>query len=110
VSYHGTNKDAAEKIIKHGSGYKIGSGDQYGAAVYSTPSLKFVEEKYADTFKYKGASWKIALQNRINPDPAHFEIVYETWAPGVEFWKSPLQDVDNGVFDLRPYGLLFKKL
>lgn len=112
VSYHGTGnggKDAVNSIIDNG--YNIGSGALYGPGVYTSPIIKWYDDKnnqYTAKFDYEGEEWMIMLQNRVNPEPGHLKIQEKTWA-GVPFWISPLQDVDKKVFDVRPYGVLFKK-
>lgn len=109
VSYHGTNHDVINKIIEEG--YKIGPKDKYGPGVYSSPSLAFCEKEYSVEFEYKGDMWKVALQNRVNPAKGHLYIIPpdENWGK-VEFWRSPLQDPDEKIYDVRPYGVLFKKV
>ena len=54
-------------------------------------------------------TWKVVLQNRVNPAPGHLCIVEaKDTGAGAEYWLSPKQDIDNKVYDIRPYGLLFK--
>jgi hypothetical protein len=109
VSYHGTNLQSAKAIME--TGYKIGPRDRFGKAVYSSPSLEMVEKYYATKFDFKGDYWKIVLQNRVNPDPDHMTIIpAEDTGLGAEYWLSPKQDKDHGVYDVRPYGLLFRKV
>ncbi|KAI4817873.1 hypothetical protein KUCAC02_011246 [Chaenocephalus aceratus] len=69
ASYHGTSLDGARSIIK--SHYKAGDGAAYGRGIYSTPDIHVAEkEQYAKTFQSKktGKSYKVILQNRINPE------------------------------------------
>ena len=109
VSYHGTNLASARAIM--GMGYKTGPRQKHGKAVYSSPSLDMVERNYAKEFEHKGNYYKVVLQNRVNPAPGHLVIVdAKDSGTGSEYWLSPKQDIDNGVFDVRPYGLLFKKV
>ena len=109
VSYHGTNLASARAIM--GMGYKTGPRQKHGKAVYSSPSLDMVERNYAKKFEHKGNDYKVVLQNRVNPAPGHLVIVdAKDSGTGSEYWLSPKQDIDNGVFDVRPYGLLFKKV
>ena len=109
VSYHGTNMDSAKAII--GQGYQIGPGARFGKAVYSSPSLEMVERYYAGEFNFKGNTWKIALQNRVNPNPGHLIVIpANKTGHGAEYWLSPEQDSDKCVYDVRPYGILFKKI
>lgn len=109
VSYHGTNMESAKAIM--GKGYKIGPRARFGKAVYSSPSLEMVERYYAAEFRFKGNTWKIALQNRVNPAPDRLIIIpTDQTGHGAEYWLSPKQDSDESVHDVRPYGILFKKL
>ena len=74
VSYFGTDISSAEKIVKEG--YKVGPGALYGPGIYTSPSLEMVERFYAKEFPYDGKRYKIALQNRVNPDPnGHLKII-----------------------------------
>ncbi|CAB1434909.1 unnamed protein product [Pleuronectes platessa] len=66
VSYHGTSKTGAEGII--GNHYKQGPRQAYGRGIYSTPDIS-VANRYAKTFtsSKNGKTYKVVLQNRINP-------------------------------------------
>ena len=110
VSYHGTNLASAKAIMS--MGYKIGPRQRFGKAVYSSPSLDMVESHgYAKKFEHEGDYWLVALQNRVNPESGHLVVVDEKDSgTGAEYWLSPKQDIDKGVFDIRPYGVLFKKV
>ena len=113
VSYHGTNLASAKAIM--GTGYKMGPRQAFedvgGKAVYSSPSLDTVERNYATLFEHKDNYYKVVLQNRVNPESGHLVIVdAKDNGTGAEYWLSPKQDIDKGVFDVRPYGLLFKKV
>lgn len=108
VSYHGTKMESAQKIAKEG--YKAGPRIRFGKGVYSSPSLTMVGREYAQTFESKGTTWKIALQNRVNPESGHLEI-YPASKTGVgaEYWLSPKHDPQNKVYDVRPYGVVICK-
>ena len=101
VSYHGTDLSSAEKILK--GGYKPGPRDLFGKGIYTSPSLKMVENLYAQEFSYRGKWYKIAFQNRVNPDPnGHLKIISaEQTGVGADYWLSPK---DND--DVRPYGII----
>lgn len=105
VSYHGTNMNSAEKIVKEG--YKPGPGAAFGKGIYTSPSLEMVERVYAQEFPYDGKRYKIAFQNRVNPDPnGHLQIIIASQTgAGAEYWLSPK---DND--DVRPYGLLLREV
>ena len=111
VSYHGTHFASANSILK--AGLKAGSRALYGKGVYSSPSLTMVERHYAQEFTYQGKSYKIAFQNRVNPDQPNGNLkiipASETGA-GADYWLSQKQDPDKGVFDVRPYGVLIRRM
>ena len=92
VSYHGTNRDRAEKIVKEG--YKVGPRALYGPGIYTSPSLEMVERLYAQPFDHAGKRYKIALQNRVNPDRnGHLEIISASQTGvGADYWQSPNED------------------
>ena len=104
VSYHGTYMSSAEKIVKEG--YKVGPRERFGKGIYTSPSLEMVEREYAKEFSYNGKRYKIALQNRVNPDRnGHLEIISASrTGVGADYWLSPKED------DVRPYGLLFREV
>ena len=66
VSYHGTEKEFAEKIA--------GSQFKYLSGVVSTPDPKVVE-KYAEINHFQGDLYKVIIQNRINMEDiiCHFK-------------------------------------
>ncbi|XP_020908195.1 uncharacterized protein LOC110246219 [Exaiptasia diaphana] len=109
VSYHGTNIQSARAIMS--SGYRPGPRQAFGKAVYSSPSIDMVEERYAQTFEHEGSTHKVVLQNRINPSPGHFVVIpAEQTGTGAEYWLSPMHDTEKNIHDIRPYGLLFKNI
>ena len=109
VSYHGTNIDNIKKIVKEG--YKVGPRARFGSGVYTSPSLSIVKEHFAQTFESKGSKWKIALQNRVNPNNDHLHIIpAEETGVGADYWVSTKHDPGNGVFDVRPYGVVICKV
>ena len=66
VSYHGTEKEFAEKIA--------GSQFKYLSGVVSAPDPKVVE-KYAEINHFQGDLYKVIIQNRINMEDiiCHFK-------------------------------------
>lgn len=105
VSYHGTNWKSANMILKEG--YKTGPRDMFGKGIYSSPSLKMVDEMFAQQFTHKGEKYKIALQNRVNPDRlnGHLKIIPASQTGvGADYWLSPKHS------DVRPYGILIRHL
>ena len=104
VSYHGTNIISAEMIVEEG--FKPGPRAKFGDGIYTSPSLEMVEELYAQKFVYNGKSYKIAFQNRVNPDRnGHLKIISASeTGVGADYWLSP-----NGN-DVRAYGILFREV
>lgn len=98
VSYHGTKAEHAVNIIKQG--LKTGPRERFGPGIYSSPSPKMVEERYAQEFRYEGKVYKIAFQNRVNPDSVQIIPASATKA-GAEYWIS-----QEG--DIRPYAVILK--
>ncbi|XP_071958597.1 uncharacterized protein [Antedon mediterranea] len=101
VSYHGS------KITKDNT--PIGSaqaGLQNG--IITTPSLQTVAEKYAEVFEFDGKTYQIALQNRINPSSGHMVII--SGDGPADYWLSPKEDPSKKVNDVRPYGILIRRI
>ncbi len=109
VSYHGTYMDSAKKIVE--GGFKAGPRELHGKGVYSSPSLSMVSNIYAQEFKSKGSIWKIALQNRVNPASDRLKIVpaSETGV-GADYWVSTMHDPEKNIYDVRPYGIVMRKV
>ena len=105
VSYHGTKMECVSNIIKQG--YKIGPGDVHGKGVYSSPSLP-VAVWYATSFKHDGKEYNVVMQNRVNPAPGHLEIVTGVHS-GEDYWVCKLHNPTEGVYDVRPYGVLIQE-
>ena len=105
VSYHGTSLDCAQHIAR--DGFKIGPRAVYGIGVYTSPSIEMVGKCYSKTFQSDGKTYKVALQNRVNPDinGGHLKIVAQS---GTDLWVHPKQDSETGVHDVRPYGILVR--
>ena len=88
VSYHGTNKKFAEEISRR---------DQDGGRrIYSTPDPNIAED-YAQEFQYRGISYKVIIQNRVNMEDTEYVSEEDYFATN---------DEEN----IRPYGILFKKI
>ncbi|XP_071959386.1 uncharacterized protein [Antedon mediterranea] len=104
VSYHGSKMTRDNTPI----GSCAGSVEELQEGIITTPSLQTVAEKYAEVFEFEGNTYQIALQNRINPSSGHMEII-----PGegtADYWLSPKEDTSKDVNDVRPYGILIRKL
>ncbi|XP_031179018.1 uncharacterized protein LOC116066935 [Sander lucioperca] len=111
VSYHGTSLDGAKGIIK--SHYKTGYGAMYGRGIYSTPDIHVAEkEEYAKTFTSKttGKSYKVILQNRINPEKRVICQRSDYWLIPVGKEASPGEEKQIVESSIRPYGILIKEL
>ncbi|XP_038077324.1 uncharacterized protein LOC119745173 [Patiria miniata] len=109
VSYHGTEKRCVKPILEEG--YKIGSRERFGRAVYSSPNLEKIDEhRYTKKFTKDGKRYKFALQNRV--DPNHLEVIppEKTGYPDFPYWLCPMQDPENGIYHVRPYGILTQEL
>lgn len=100
VSYHGTDILRANQILKEG--FKPGPRALYGEGVYTSPSLEMVERFYAQEFTHAGKSYKIAFQNRVNPDRLQVIPAAQTGA-GADYWLSKTGDA-------RPYGVLIREV
>ena len=107
VSYHGTNMTNAKMILKEG--YKPGPRALYGKGIYTSPSLEMVERLYAQEFTHQGKTYKMVLQNRVNPDQrnGHLQIIPASQTGvGADYWLSPAQSAGN----VRPYGILIREV
>eukprot|EP00092_Neocalanus_flemingeri_P033221 GFUD01036127.1.p1 GENE.GFUD01036127.1~~GFUD01036127.1.p1 ORF type:complete len:323 (+),score=87.32 GFUD01036127.1:75-1043(+) len=96
VSYHGTEKGFAEGIAT--SGYSLSKGwrFKYGRGIYSTPDPA-IAEKYAKVYEFEGEKFKILVQNRVN--------MQETEMIGdMNYLVTTTEE------NIRPYGILYKKM
>ena len=113
VSYHGTSVEAAESIVSGGDGkpgYKPSEKDKggrvvHGDGVYSSPSIEYAANHYASPFTKDQNKYLTVLQNRVNPEDGH--LIFTT---NDKIWVSPMQDSSKGIYDVRPYGILIKKV
>ncbi|CAG8605151.1 6628_t:CDS:2, partial [Acaulospora colombiana] len=97
VSYHGTAYCNANSIADNGYSLKKGKNFAYGHGTYSTPNIH-IAEKYAKEFVFKGETYLVVLQNRVNPKNLKRIKTYMG-----EYWISPKGE------DLRVYGICIKK-
>lgn len=123
VSYNGHNMDGSLGIILT----HIGSPDQEegfleaaasavvndetrGKGVYATPDIKLAE-KYCRKFKSKvdGKTYKVLLQNRINPTKRVKCQREDVWVVYVPEGSSDIQARVLVQESVRPYGLLLKQ-
>ena len=61
-----------------------------------------VEENYAEKFSYEGKDYKIAFQNRVNPDSVQIIPASKT-SVGAEYWITQKGDI-------RPYAVILKEI
>ncbi|XP_048090933.1 uncharacterized protein LOC125288529 isoform X1 [Alosa alosa] len=109
VSFHGTTIDGAKGIIQ--SGYKTGPREAYGRGIYSTPDIDVAErDGYAKTFTSKntGKTYKIVLQNRVNPEHRKICVKENYWLVPVPGGTSAEREREIVNSAIRPYGLLLK--
>ena len=90
VSYHGTEKGFAENIAKEGYDLKKSKRFKYGHGVYSTPDP-------ATTEKFEGVKYKFLIQNRVNMENT-------THVVENNYYVTDREE------NIRPYGLLFKRV
>ena len=111
VSYHGTAMESVDRILAEG--YRPGPRQLYGKGVYSSPSVEMVAKLYAKEFQHEGKSYKVLLQNRVNPDQlnGHLKVVpASVTGVGADYWVAPKQDPQGEVYDVRPYGILIREV
>ena len=80
---------------------------KFGRGIYSSPDPAIAED-YATTFEFEGQKYKVLLQNRVNMEDT--EVVVgkhlredSTVVSGEYFLTASEKNV-------RPYGMLFKKM
>lgn len=111
VSYHGTSLDGSRGIIR--GHYKAGNRAMYGRGIYSTPHIHIAEsEQYAKTFTSEstGKSYKVILQNRINPAKRHICSHSDYWLILVDEGVSAEEEKEIVDSSIRPYGILIREL
>lgn len=96
VSYHGTTKEFAEKIASTRYDLSKGKRFKYGRGIYSTPDPE-IAEKYAQVHTFEGQKYKVLLQNRVNMEGT--EVI-----TGMNYFVTATEE------NVRPYGLLYKKI
>ncbi|OUM60229.1 hypothetical protein PIROE2DRAFT_14045 [Piromyces sp. E2] len=100
VSYHGTNINCAEPIVKEG--LKPGNRNSYGIGIYCTPNI-YTAEKYAEVFTspITNKKYKIVFQNRVKPSS-----IVKCISKGgpSDYWY-----IEDGK-DIRPYSICIKEI
>ncbi len=101
VSYHGTSYHNGLSIASEGFQLSKGKRFLHGKGIYSTPDIE-VASLYAVEANVGGKTYKVVMQNRVNPKTVKKVPKAET---GVgEYWISP----NDG--DIRPYGFCVKEI
>lgn len=123
VSYNGHNMDGSLGIIlTHGgcpddepkfldaAATSLVTGETRGRGVYSTPEIK-IAEKYCKSFKSKvdGHTYKVVLQNRINPQKRIKCERKDIWLVYIPEDFNEVQTRAAVQESVRPYGLLLKR-
>jgi hypothetical protein len=98
VSYHATAKGRSGNIAQEGFSHSRGKRFPFQRGIYTTPSAD-VAAMFAPNFEYKGETYKVIFQNRVNPSTMQ---ILRTG--GGEFWVSPRQE------DVRPYSICLRKV
>ena len=101
VSYHGTAKGRRGNIAQEGYLQSQGKHYQFNRGIFTTPSAD-VAAQFAPTFQYRGETYQVIFQNRVNP--ANLQVLKPTHPGGAEFWVSPRQE------DVRPYSICLRKV
>ncbi|EFX82978.1 hypothetical protein DAPPUDRAFT_48507, partial [Daphnia pulex] len=101
VSYHGTSLNNGLSIAEEG--FKLSKGTRFlhGKGIYSTPDIE-VAAHYAVKVKVNGKTYKVVMQNRVNPK--NLKKVGKDVTKVGEYWISPTNE------DIRPYGFCVKEI
>ena len=75
---------------------------KYYSGIYSTPDPALAEE-YATTFEYKGTRYKVLVQNRVNMEDTNV-VIRRYMGRSREYFVTASEE------NVRPYGMLFKKM
>ncbi|XP_068592989.1 uncharacterized protein [Cebidichthys violaceus] len=123
VSYHGQNMDGSLGIILTRGGSaadepkfldaaaaSLVTGETRGRGVYSTPDVA-TAEAYCKKFKSKvnGKTYKVVLQNRINPEKRKDCQREGVWLVYIPKGHNDVQTRAIVQESIRPYGLLLKE-
>ncbi|XP_058475516.1 uncharacterized protein LOC131447633 [Solea solea] len=108
---HGGNPDHQPEFLELAAAALQQGGNTQGRGVYSTPDIKMAD-KYCKTFKSKvdGNTYKVVLQNRINPEKRICCQRDDVWLVYVPEGSNSVQTRVLVQDSLRPYGLLLKQL
>lgn len=122
MSYHGYNMDGSLILSHEGKPDDAPSFLDAGAAcvvkpatrgkgLYSTPDIKMAE-MYCKSFKSKvdGKTYKVVLQNRINPEKRQMCQRENIWVVYVPEGSTDIKTRAIVQESIRPYGLLLKQV
>ena len=96
IAYHGTSKECVADIVSEGFQLQMGKRFRFGKGIYSSPYID-VAAGYSSEYYHEGCTYKVVIQNRVNPDTL-------TSHDNGEIWLSKDEE------DVRPYGICFCKL
>ncbi|KAF7710998.1 uncharacterized protein LOC124393446 [Silurus meridionalis] len=109
VSFHGTTIEGAKGIARlH---FKAGDRCAYGRGIYSTPDIT-IAKGYTKTFisKKTGKTYKVIMQNRINPQKRKITVKPGFWLIPVPEGTTAEQEKEIVESSIRPYGILIKEV
>ena len=110
MTYHGTRDTFAKDIAARGYDLKKGKRFKYGRGIYSTPDPAIAED-YATTFEFEGQKYKVLLQNRVNMEDTDVVVgKYSCPCGDANSTKTGEYFVTADEKNVRPYGILFKKV
>jgi hypothetical protein len=101
VSYHGTSYHNGLSIASEGFKLSKGTRFKHGKGIYSTPEIE-VAAQYAEEATVNGKTYKLVVQNRVNPKTVK-KVGKDVTKVG-EYWISPTNE------DIRPYGFCVKEI
>jgi hypothetical protein len=101
VSYHGTTYHNGLSIASEGFKLSKGTRFKHGKGIYSTPEIE-VAAQYAEEATVNGKTYKLVVQNRVNPKTVK-KVGKDVTKVG-EYWISPTNE------DIRPYGFCVKEI
>ena len=111
VSFHGTSIKEAKGIA--GSHYRAGPRERHGRGIYSTPDIK-IADRYAMCKKFTssktGKTYRVIMQNRINPEKREFTDEEDYWLIPVPEGTSAAHEKRIVEESIRPYGILIKEV
>lgn len=112
VSYYGTSMDTCKTIVEtHFKPSEPQSPNFSRRGIYSMYDLDEAA-KYSNTFKDvdTGKTYKVLLQNRINPDKRKVCENKKYWLIEVPEGTLPAKEKKIVEESIRPYGILFKEV